>query len=458
MSFRSIIKSLASIKLAVVVIASIATLTAIGTFVEAKYDAKMAETFVYRSVWMFAVMIIFAINLIAVMVDRWPWQKHHASFVMAHIGILLILLGALVTMSTGLDGSMRVGIGEENRYITLPGTQIIIYSSFDGSKFTKIFESDVNFLKNPPTAEKPFTAPGEPTPFVFSDYKPYVLPQRKVIEDANPLLGAALRFQIRNDRVNVVEWLVQRNPQQVDTHDFGPAQIHLGPAPQVGRGANEIYITPQSDKKTLKYKVFTSKSLDVSKEGSIEEGGAFQPGWMGLELKVLRFHPSAREDWDIKEKETPTPLTVEAIQVEFQGRKQWMLLNDTLKFFTDKAVFFVTYANQRYDIGFPIRLKDFSVDRYQGTTRASAYKSQVEIPGVGEHEISMNEPLKHEGLTIYQSSFQESPTGQPTASIFSINKDPGRWIKYLGSLVMSIGVILLFYFKKRKSAKAGVRP
>lgn len=454
---KPLIKSLASIKLAVVVISLIAILTAIGTFVEAKYDAKTAQKTIYHSVWMFLILILFSINLIAVMVDRWPWKKHHSAFVTAHVGILIILLGFIVSIFTGIDGTMRVGIGEDNRFITLPGTQVIVYSSFDGSKFTKIFEQDVDFFSKPPSEAKPFMVPGEPTPFKFADFKKYVIPQRKIIEDTNTLLGSALRFQIRNDRVNVVEWLVQRGPQQIDTHDFGPAQIHLGPAPEVGRGANEIYITPQANSQKLKYKVFSSKSLDATKEGVVEEGGAFEPGWMGLELKVLRFHPKAREDWDIKERETPTPLTVEAVQVEFQGQKHWILLNDTLKFFTESAVFFVTYANQRLDIGFPIRLKEFSVDRYQGTMRAAAYKSKVEIPGLGEKEISMNEPLKHEGLTIYQASFQEAPDGQPTASIFSINKDPGRWLKYLGSLIMSIGVILLFYFKKRKSTQAGAQ-
>ena len=171
-------------------------------------------------------------------------------------------------------------------------------------------------------------------------------------------------------------------------------------------------------------------------------------GWMGLELRILRYFPHAQENWKIEKRDVPTPLTTEALQVEFQGKSQWILLNDTMKFFTDTAVYFLTYANRRMDVGFPIILSDFLVDNYQGTARAKSYKSSVVIPDQGKYEISMNEPLKHNGFTIYQASFQNGPMGKPVASIFSINRDPGRWLKYLGSLIMTVGIILLFYFKK----------
>lgn len=63
----------------------------------------------------------------------------------------------------------------------------------------------------------------------------------------------------------------------------------------------------------------------------------------------------------------------------------------------------------------------------------------------------MNEPLKYAGFTFYQASFQDGPQGQPIASILSVNKDPGRWIKYLGSLILSLGVVWLFVQRRRAS-------
>jgi cytochrome c biogenesis protein ResB len=101
-------------------------------------------------------------------------------------------------------------------------------------------------------------------------------------------------------------------------------------------------------------------------------------------------------------------------------------------------------------LGFPIELRKFDIDRYQGTRKAMEYKSIVSVPNIESHQISMNEPLKYNGFTIYQASFEEDPnTGQPVASVFSVNQDPGRWIKYLGSFIMSLGIVLLFYYKKK---------
>ena len=83
----------------------------------------------------------------------------------------------------------------------------------------------------------------------------------------------------------------------------------------------------------------------------------------------------------------------------------------------------------------------------------ASYQSLVQTPDGQETLIAMNEPLKYQGLTFYQASFQDGPDGTPVASILSVNQDPGRWLKYLGSFVLSLGVVWLFY-NKRKAARA----
>lgn len=451
---KSTIKFLASLKLAVIVIAAIATVIAVGTFVEAKYDANAARKLVYDTFWMYTVMGVLAVNLIAVMVDRWPWKPRHAPFVFAHIGILILMFGAILTQKFGLDGSIRVGIGDKNQYVIVPETDILVYSSFDGDRYTKLAEENVDFFKHPPTEKKPLTIAAFNADIKFTDYKPYVLPSRKVVEpkDKNGRYGAGLRFQVQNPniKVNAIEWLVQRRPNDVATHNFGPAALHLGPAPATGNGANEIFFTPD-EKGGVNYVVFQKDSVVPLKKGHVNEGDSFAPGWkMPIEVRILRYLPQATDEWDLQDRETPTPLTTSAVKFTFNGQDHWMLLNDSVKLFTNDAVYIVSYGNRRLDLGFPIQLKKFEIDRYQGTRKAMEYKSVVGVPNIDSHQISMNEPLKYNGFTIYQASFEEDPnTGQPVASVFSVNQDPGRWIKYLGSFIMSLGILLLFYYKKR---------
>jgi hypothetical protein len=193
--------------------------------------------------------------------------------------------------------------------------------------------------------------------------------------------------------------------------------------------------------------VFQKDQPKPLKKGFLKEGEAFDPGFkMALQFRLLRYLPSALEDWDLKPSERPTPLTTSAIKIRFDGKEHWVLLNDMTKLFTNNAVYLLTYGNRRVDIGFKLDLVNFQVNRYQGTMRAMAYESVVKIPDGAQHTISMNEPLKYKGLTIYQASFQEEE-GRPVASIFSVNQDPGRFLKYLGSLIISCGIVLLMWFK-----------
>jgi cytochrome c biogenesis protein ResB len=67
--------------------------------------------------------------------------------------------------------------------------------------------------------------------------------------------------------------------------------------------------------------------------------------------------------------------------------------------------------------------------------------------------ISMNEPLKFNGYTIYQSSYETNERGEPFLSVFSVNKDPGRPVKYTGTLGIVFGIVVMFYWKPKYSRK-----
>src|SRR5437763_597170 len=112
-----IIKFFASLKLAVIIVVALGTLIAYGTIIESQYDMERAHKLVYNSWMMYTVLGLLCNSLIAVMIDRWPWQPRHAGFVLAHIGILILLFGAWVTQHYGVDGSMVFQIGDNGRNV-----------------------------------------------------------------------------------------------------------------------------------------------------------------------------------------------------------------------------------------------------------------------------------------------------------------------------------------------------
>ena len=155
-----------------------------------------------------------------------------------------------------------------------------------------------------------------------------------------------------------------------------------------------------------------------------------------------------------------TDATVPVVQIRHRDMIRWLALNDMIKIFGDKSAYLFGYQNRRLDLGFQIHLNQFEVIRYEGSHKPKEYASQVSIGAVNEAlpadasslQISMNKPLKHNGYTIYQASFSEDEmTGKPTASVFSINRDPGRMVKYIGSLVLCFGIVWLFYQRRKKA-------
>lgn len=448
-----VFRFLASVKLAVIVILAIGTITAIGTFVESGYDATTAQKLVYKSPYMYAIMILLIINLTAVMVDRWPWKKRHTGFVLAHIGIITLLLGAYITQQYGLDGSMRFEVGRSQSYVTTTGTEVVVYGTFDGDHFSRdpIYSRQVDFFLQRPSVQKPLQVDLPGAPMRVVDYMPYAIQQTHMTASSDPADGPALRFQIENGRVNVTQWISAPRDKKLQTFNMGPAQVVLTTQDYQPSGNNEIVVRPKANGH-LQVTVFTKEKIKRLQR-EIEAGGKVETGWMGLVFRILDFFPHGREDMKFVAQERPSAQTTSAIKVAFQDKEYWIGLNSLLKLFTNEAAYVFIYENVRQDLGFNLQLKDFSVGHYQGTNRAASYQSQVSVPGKGDVVISMNEPLKYRGYTFYQASFEEDDNGKPSASILSVNRDPGRPLKYLGCILIVSGTIIMFYFK-RKSAKA----
>lgn len=445
---KKIIRRLASLKLAVFILTYISVVIAIGTFVESKLDAVAAKAYVYDSFWMYLGLGALVLSLISVMVDRWPWKLKHTSFILAHIGIITILVGSVLTMKYGLDGNMIIGIGETQRNISVPNPQIVIYASY-GDRLSKVFEMPMNFFKRD-LKKDPLIFNSDAGEFRFTEFKPYVIPERKINpateKDSFLNPGAAVRFQISNGQFQQIEWLVQRKADLGAQQDLGPLRVKLGGIHMMD-GTNQVILNPIS-KDEMQYQVFAKNQKEARLKGKVKEGDSFDLGWMGMKLKVLRYHFKARESWEIKDREAPTPLTVSAVKLNFKNEDHWIILNDTLRVFTDTTAYFVSYLHENIDLGFGLTLKQFIKENYDGTQKAMEYKSLVLVPELGMKEIKMNEPLDYKGLTFYQASFQEDSFGQPLATVLSVNYDPGRFLKYFGSLIMFMGMMLLFYNRK----------
>jgi cytochrome c biogenesis protein ResB len=188
--FKKVIRFFASLKLAVLIIAVLAVLISAGTLVESRYDAWTAKNLVYNSVWMYATLGMLTLSLIAVIIDRWPWKVHHSAFIFAHIGIIIIIYGSLLTQLFGVDGTIRLTRSPEPvKEVTVSDTELVIFRSRDGNDYEQVSTEAVNFIKKPVTPEEPFLIKAKDLNFEIISSVPYALPQEKIEASQNPQSG-----------------------------------------------------------------------------------------------------------------------------------------------------------------------------------------------------------------------------------------------------------------------------
>jgi hypothetical protein len=113
----------------------------------------------------------------------------------------------------------------------------------------------------------------------------------------------------------------------------------------------------------------------------------------------------------------------------------------------------------------PLRLKllNFNKTVYPGSEIPKSFSSRVEIESNGlrrEALIAMNRPLRFRGYTFYQSSYAEGgPHG--ASSTFAVVRNAGRWLPYISSALIFIGLVLHFIVQLAaalKKSRPGVKP
>jgi hypothetical protein len=227
----------------------------------------------------------------------------------------------------------------------------------------------------------------------------------------------------------------------------------------VGNQRGRLEFAQSADGKRLFYRAI-GKSGALNGAGLVKVNEPTVTGWMDLKFTVRDWFPYAVDE--------EIPHSVEyisggnanylsALQVKLvQGRETatentaWLFEGAGRSFSVGARRVAVQFTKERLTLPFQLFLEKFTIGTDPGTTKAATYESDVRVKDpaaaakADKVKISMNEPLKHGGYTFYQASYQLEE-GSPPVSIFSVNFDPGRTIKYLGSLIMVLGISLMFY-------------
>lgn len=101
-----------SVYAALLLIAITAAYVAVGTLLEANSGShRLAAHYTFSSPYFASLLIGFFINIAAAALQRWPWRRSQLPFLLAHLGLLLLLSGAIIKIYWGIQGTLSLAEG-----------------------------------------------------------------------------------------------------------------------------------------------------------------------------------------------------------------------------------------------------------------------------------------------------------------------------------------------------------
>ncbi len=109
---EALYRFLASVKLAVFSLASLAATLAFATVFESIYGTAAVNEYVYRGPWFALLLAFLGTNILCAALIRYPWKKRQTGFVITHAGLLVILAGSLYSVRTADEGQVGMLEGD----------------------------------------------------------------------------------------------------------------------------------------------------------------------------------------------------------------------------------------------------------------------------------------------------------------------------------------------------------
>ena len=197
----------------------------------------------------------------------------------------------------------------------------------------------------------------------------------------------------------------------------------------------------------------------VLARGEAKEGDQINAGEQ-FRLSVVKYLPHARQKITFLPIDAPgddTEAAESAVLVKVQAggkaTEVWLKRGDPEYGFqqitTPKGELGIAFGYERRPLGFSLKLVGFQHDLNPGMMGDASFASAVRVIDKAQAvdtpaDIAMNQPLVYGGFTFYQSGHDELPDGKQV-SILAVAYDPGRFMKYLGSLMVCLGVFITSY-------------
>ena len=165
-------------------------------------------------------------------------------------------------------------------------------------------------------------------------------------------------------------------------------------------------------------------------------------------LQIGPMAVSVKQERTYKENERNMPSAAVAVWHGGTPVGSWNLAGGfprPVSFQVDGKNYQIVLRPKRFYKPFAIQLVQFSHDRYAGTDIPKNFSSRIRLLDPSRHEdretlIYMNHPLRYQGMTFYQSGFDNNDT----TTILQVVQNPSWLIPYISCALIAFGMVLQF--------------
>ena len=472
-NFPQMVRALGSLELAMLLLGVLAVGCAVATFTESGFDATVARTWIYDAPWFLAWLLLLCLNLLFAAFSRWPWQKHHLGFVTTHFGIVILLAGAWVGRTFGIEGfaDIQKGMHPLNRLTTGEMT-VLVRSPKTG--FTYSLEYDPAARK--PTEQRPRTLvlPDTDLRLKVDRYSEHlgVLNDLVAAPAGAGAPGIAVRLKSSMMPQPIEAQLVLGNPEASSFDFFGMGAIQwvtkLPSSPPKGAPLT-LRLAPLGGGKVAWQ---SWRSGKLAAKGESTEGKAFATGWADWQAEILHLFPSARLEERVQEMpaddahggNAPSGMRARLVAPSGQtGASGWITDGNWRELTVGTNIVAVGFAVRTVSLPFYVGLESFEVPRTEGTDRPENFISTVRFMDDPHQQgrdarIEMNHPAEYPvgwwrsalGLNYKFSQASWDPENLDR-TILQVLRDPGWPLKWIGSILVVAGIFIVFTVRGQRT-------
>jgi cytochrome c-type biogenesis protein CcsB len=417
---------------------------AVATFLENDFGSAAAYSMVYNTRWFEFILLLLAVNLVGQVIIFKLLKREKLTIALFHLSFILLIVGAGITRYFGWEGSIHIRKGEEQKqcfsnekyigYSVKESNGKIIANHSEKYSMTKV--SADNFSKT-----------------INIEGRDYELILAKIIPNAsetieNTPVGEPIISMVVTKDMMTKETLILKKGDTKTSNGitFGFA------SPQPA----DVNISLDSGKFFIlsKFKVGEISMMTHAQTPTLEGKPVELKEMQILTINDLKIVPQqmsvsgVTKAVAVKPEEQTTGQNAFIFHLISSKKSATIYLWDreeekvnTASCELDGASVEISYGSKLTTLPFAIRLNDFILERYPGSSSPSGYKSDVVLIDKNENiekpfMIFMNNILKYKGYRFYQSSFDRDEKG----TILAVNHDMA------GMLVTYTGYALLFFF------------